>query len=233
MGNITPEQARKLGIDYRPPTLSPELEAIGRGRDPREVGQGMSPRLRAEIGKANASVAAGNAQARRLESRRKKAQPARVVAGQPHPDDDPETVEHVRLVAVLEASGLVYHHSPNGGWRPGTKGGGQLRRMGCQPGFPDILILSPTGMVNGAVIELKRPDAEPAAPWRSPPWAYSVFSDDQQKWLARFESMGWAALVAYSAEQAVDGLVACGYQLDAGIDELRRQGRWAAMRVTK
>ena len=63
------------------------------------------------------------------------------------------------LVAVLEALKAVgwiaaYHHTPNGGKRS-KQVANQLKRLGTQPGVPDLYVLLPGG--RGCWIEMKRP----------------------------------------------------------------------------
>jgi len=147
-----------------------------------------------------------------------------VQAGDLKPGDDPETIEQCRLVAVLEEAGVVYHHSPNGGRRT-REGAGVLRRMGAKPGFPDLVILTQAPRTGQpVVIEMKRPDAAPAEPRRDPPWSYSVFSPEQQTWLACLRDLGWASLVAYSAEEAIGLLAGLGFELAAAQESLRLRG---------
>lgn len=150
--------------------------------------------------------------------------------GDTHPDDDPETREHVRLVAVLVEAGLVFQHSPNGERRT-REGAGRLRRMGTSPGFPDLIVLTPPPArpgCPGVALELKAPERRPARPV-SPPWAPSCFSAAQRDWLERLESLGWVSLVAYEAEEAVQQLAALGYPVRAAVERLRarRSPGWA------
>lgn len=49
-------------------------------------------------------------------------------------------------------------HFPAGEARP-TSAGGRLQRMGLQPGWPDLILISPTGQVH--FIELKRRGGKP------------------------------------------------------------------------
>ena len=63
------------------------------------------------------------------------------------------------LVAVLEALKAVgwiaaYHHTPNGGKRS-KRVASQLKRLGTQPGVPDLYVLLPGG--KHCWIEMKRP----------------------------------------------------------------------------
>jgi hypothetical protein len=126
---------------------------------------------------------------------------------------------------VLEEADLDYHHSPNGERRT-REGAGRLRRMGTRPGFPDLLILTPPPArpgCPGAVIEMKAPERRPVRPV-SPPWAPSCFSADQRHWIERLQALGWAASVAYTAEDAVDWLDTLGYPVRAAVERLRAAG---------
>ena len=49
---------------------------------------------------------------------------------------------------------LLLHHSPNGGKRSASEAG-RFKRMGTRPGFPDLLLLIPSGEFHGLLIELK------------------------------------------------------------------------------
>lgn len=178
-------------------------------RSPMEPPAHLPEGVRAAIMEANARQRAGQ-----RKPKPKKREPV-VEPGQLMEDDDPETIEHCLVVAALEAAGLCYQHSPNGERRT-REGGGRLRRMGAKAGFPDLVILTPAPATGRpTAIEMKRPDRAPTRPRRDPPWAYAHFEKSQQAWLARLAALGWAALVAYTAEEAIEQLRALGYDVAA------------------
>lgn len=70
----------------------------------------------------------------------------------------------------------------------------QAKREGMSAGFPDVVCLWPSRGV--AFIEFKRPGGP--------------ISDNQHEWHLRLHDMGHDICVAYSVDQAVDFLRACG-----------------------
>lgn len=135
--------------------------------------------------------------------------------GELRPSDTGERREHIRVVGALEAAGLVYHHSPNGELRD-ARVAATLRRMGTQPGFPDLIILTPPPARPGCpavALELKRPALEHGDEVATPPWAWGEFTEHQQLWLASLEELGWCSLVAWTAEGAVEQLRDLGYDV--------------------
>lgn len=226
---LSPDEVRALGDNLR-----------GKGAPP--PASLLSPRSRELVEEANARLAFEGRQQERTrraanrdplarKKRRRggtepKVQPGDLLSPSGRPfDDDPETCQHVRLVAVLEEAALDYHHSPNGERRT-REGAGRLRRMGTQPGFPDLVILTPPPArpgSPGAAIEMKAPERRPARPI-SQPWAPSCFSDAQRRWLERLQSLGWAVSVAYTAEDAVAWLADLGYPVRAAVERLRAAG---------
>ena len=83
----------------------------------------------------------------------------------------------------------VTHHSPNGENRE-TLTGVKLKRMGCKPGFPDLVTYLPAGGYHGLVVEMKRPDNSP--------------SEDQEFWLRHFEHIGYCVAVAVGYDEVVN-----------------------------
>lgn len=67
-----------------------------------------------------------------------------------------EVQEHIAVVDALRAgcsSGWLWTHIPSGEERD-KRVAAKLQRMGVQPGWPDLLLIDPEGMVHG--LELKR-----------------------------------------------------------------------------
>lgn len=92
------------------------------------------------------------------------------------------------------------HHSPNGGLRD-ARVGGQMKALGCKPGFPDLILPVPSDGRSGCVgwtglaIEMKTSTGRTSV--------------EQDEWLAHLEQAGWRVAVCRSAAQARDEL--CAY----------------------
>lgn len=117
------------------------------------------------------------------------------------------------LAAVLDRMGLGWYHVPNGGRRP-QGAAGALKAQGVKPGVPDVAILTPAPLTGRCVVlELKREAERPKRPLPegAKPWAPSCFSEEQRIWLERYEAIGWHALAAYGAADALGQLVGLGY----------------------
>lgn len=99
-----------------------------------------------------------------------------------------EAQEQQRVVEYLEWKGLCYVHTPNEGKRnPVT--GNILKRMGMKKGFPDLFIYEPVGGYHGLSIEMKSLIGKPTA--------------EQLNWLGELKQRGYAAYIAYGADQAI------------------------------
>lgn len=113
-----------------------------------------------------------------------------------------EQEEQERLAAALDASGLLWTATANGG-RRSMSTGLALKRSGVKPGVPDILIFTPSPLApQGAAIELKRVYPTPGAA-----------SPQQVAFIERLNAAGINAAVAWGAEGARDQLIAWGYQI--------------------
>jgi len=113
-----------------------------------------------------------------------------------------EQEEQERLAAALDASGLLWTATANGG-RRSMSTGLALKRSGVKPGVPDILIFTPSPLApQGAAIELKR-----VYPTRG------AASPQQVAYIERLNAAGINAAVAWGAEGARDQLIAWGYQI--------------------
>lgn len=113
-----------------------------------------------------------------------------------------EQEEQERLAAALDASGLLWTATANGG-RRSMSTGLALKRSGVKPGVPDILIFTPSPLApQGAAIELKR-----VYPTRG------TASPQQVAFIERLNAAGINAAVAWGAEGARDQLIAWGYQI--------------------
>lgn len=125
-----------------------------------------------------------------------------------------EETEQLTVVGWLIAHGIRFHASPNGGLRHPVVAQ-RMKRMGCSPGFPDIMIFDPppkrrdpdTGMLFvGAAVEMKRRKS-------------GVVSPEQKDWLAALKERGWAAAVCRGCDEALAFLQSLGYGRRRKLDE--------------
>lgn len=113
-----------------------------------------------------------------------------------------------RAVAkVLDASGLVWQHTPNGGNRS-ARTGALMKAMGAKPGVPDVLIYNPFGLIvlagdtmdmserwNGLAIELKVGKNKPSA--------------SQDEWAVKLRGCGWRVETLRSVDEVLTVLREC------------------------
>lgn len=114
------------------------------------------------------------------------------------------------VAGLLDASGLVWQHSPNEGLRT-PRQGAHAKAMGLKPGFPDVVIFNKffehyegeermgTNRY-GLAIELKAPDAKGKRP---KPTA------NQLDWHERLRKCGWRVEVCYSTDEVIALLKEC------------------------
>jgi VRR-NUC domain len=81
---------------------------------------------------------------------------------------------------------------PLGGYR-NKREGAKLKREGTRAGVSDLQLVYPSGLYHGLWIELKRRDKN-----------LSSISKAQQQWISDVQSVGYAAVVCYGWEHAVD-----------------------------
>lgn len=75
-----------------------------------------------------------------------------------------------------------------------------MRASGLKPGVPDVLIFTPTALApKGVALELKA--------------AKGALSPEQRVWLERLSGLGWATVVAYGYEDALQQLGTLGYRV--------------------
>lgn len=125
-----------------------------------------------------------------------KAPHRRVSAGVPS-----ELREQVALARRLTAAGLLWCHVPNGGYRS-SREAAALAASGVKAGVPDVLVFTPPPAAPGApgcALELKALGGSP--------------SEEQRVWLAALAALGWATVVAYGCDDAVEQLRLLGYRL--------------------
>lgn len=87
-----------------------------------------------------------------------------------------------------ELSSLL-HHSPNGGRRDAREAA-RFKAMGVRPGFPDLLLLHPSGRYHFLAVELKT--------------ATGRQSGYQREWQAMIEREGGRYAIARSLRQFAD-----------------------------
>lgn len=98
-----------------------------------------------------------------------------------------EDILQHQVITYCRLNKIVFHHSPNEGRRSEFERF-KYNYLGSDCGFPDLLF---PGLQ--LVIELK---VEPNRP-----------SPAQKEWLAYFESIGWAAKVCYSYDEAIEEII--------------------------
>lgn len=99
-----------------------------------------------------------------------------------------EDQEQIRLAVWLTMKGIRFFAIPNGGSRHPLEAI-KLKRMGSQPGVPDVCIPIPSGPYHGLYIELKRQSG-------------GKVSTYQKDWLAYLKSVGYFAEVAEGFDKA-------------------------------
>lgn len=119
------------------------------------------------------------------------------------------------VAKLLDASGLVWQHSPNEGLRT-PRQGAHAKAMGMKPGFPDVVIFNEAypegdevdkhmaelrgGMAIGLAIELKAPDAKGKKPKPT---------ESQLQWHDKLRRCGWRVHVCYSTDEVIALLKEC------------------------
>jgi hypothetical protein len=94
---------------------------------------------------------------------------------------------HFRAVRLLMPALRWLHHSPNGGQRSAFTGA-QMKALGVNKGFPDLILPVATESAPGLVIEMKSDTGR--------------LSTDQNEWIAHYDAQGWTTHVCRSAEEA-------------------------------
>lgn len=99
-----------------------------------------------------------------------------------------ETTEQIAVVDYCNAIGVPIVHIPNEGKRSALTGA-QLKRMGLQRGFPDLLVPLVRMGYHGLFIEMK--------------YGKGRLSEAQREWLSRLNKEGYAVCVCYGADEAI------------------------------
>lgn len=114
-----------------------------------------------------------------------------------------EEVEQITVVDWLSVHNIRFHASPNGGLRHPVVAM-RMKRMGCSPGFPDIMIFDRPRIVEngliyvGAAIEMKRRKGGKVSP-------------EQREWIEALKELGWACCIARGCDEAIEFLKELGY----------------------
>jgi len=120
----------------------------------------------------------------------------------PTPPSPSEAAEQIRLASALDAAGLVWSATANGGPRS-SRAGAALKKSGVKAGLPDCLIFTPAqGAPQGCAIELKRTKPNKGR-----------LSPAQVIWLSELNRVGFIARVAYGSNHALELLRELGYEL--------------------
>lgn len=102
-----------------------------------------------------------------------------------------EDALQIATARLLDYTGLIWTHVPNGGKR-NLMVALKLKRMGTKAGVPDILIFNPAGQFAGVAIELKVDK--------------NKTSDKQKQWLNDLTACGWACHVCRSIDQVIEAV---------------------------
>lgn len=115
-------------------------------------------------------------------------------AKKPKPPVPYEDDEQIAYLEYCDIMGYKYHHSPNETWTESIKQKTRNKKLGTQSGFPDLVVLVPTGRHHPALqmigIEMKRVKG-------------SKTSEDQILWGAYFEKAGIPWRVCKGAAEAI------------------------------
>ena len=101
-----------------------------------------------------------------------------------------EYLEHIEVASWLRVRGVRFHHSPNETYTTNMAALAKNKRMGVSRGFPDLLVVTPKGLV---FIELKRTRGGKLAP-------------EQQAWLDALDAAGCPSVTCYGAKEAIEFL---------------------------
>lgn len=110
-----------------------------------------------------------------------------------------EQREQILLSRLLDAARLTWCHVPNGGRRD-QRAARMMVASGAKAGVPDVLLFSPPPSLPacvGTALELKTQKGE--------------LSPEQRGWLEALGRLGWATVVAYGWEDAIEQLRGLGY----------------------
>lgn len=100
-----------------------------------------------------------------------------------------ETYEQVVFADYLRSKGVPFFHCPNDAKRS-IGAAVRLKAMGLQKGVPDIFVVWPSGEYHGLFVEMKAKTGGRLSP-------------EQQAWLDVLNKLGYFAVVAHGAAEAI------------------------------
>ena len=100
-----------------------------------------------------------------------------------------EDALQIATARLLDSTGLVWTHVPNGGMR-NLMVAVKLKRMGVKAGVPDVMVFNPGIYHAGLAIELKVGKNKP--------------SDKQVQWMDDLQACGWATAVCRSIDEVIE-----------------------------
>ena len=101
-----------------------------------------------------------------------------------------ETYEHVAFADYLRSKGVPFFHVPNDAKRS-VGAALRLKAMGMSSGVPDIFISYPCGPWHGMFVEMKAKTG-------------GRVSQEQREWIGTLNNLGYFAVVAYGAAEAIE-----------------------------
>jgi hypothetical protein len=115
-----------------------------------------------------------------------------------------EESEQIALCDWLDVHNICYQASMMGAYlAPATFN--RMKRMGCKPGFPDVIIFDQPDIFSpelarkkGVAIELKRRKG-------------GIVSELQKEWQIKLRDRGWISLICEGADNAIKALEMLGY----------------------
>lgn len=101
-----------------------------------------------------------------------------------------ETYEHVAFADYLRSKGAPFFHVPNDAKRS-VGAALRLKAMGMSKGVPDLFIAWPSGEYHGMFVEMKAKEGGRTSP-------------EQREWLDLLNRLGYFAVVAHGAAEAIE-----------------------------
>ena len=100
-------------------------------------------------------------------------------------------VKWARLRAIKQPALNMLISIPNGGYALDSATGAKLKAEGLAKGFPDLLLLYPSGQYHALAIEMKSQRKGAA------------LRPEQRQWIERLQAAGYAVCVCYGANAAI------------------------------
>lgn len=118
----------------------------------------------------------------------------RILRGLPKLEEDihEEVIEECKYIKYKNSTvGKYLHHSPNGGFRNKAEAA-RFKRMGTQPGFPDLFLFIANEVFKGLFIELKSGTNK-----------VTLIQEDMHR---RLEEEGYRVVVCYSRQAVINAI---------------------------